>query len=83
MPTLAKSKPRRSLSPRANHVLDVIKNRYGLKSNSAAIEKLAEEYEREFIDLELRPEYIERLRSLERERTVKVKEVRQYFATMR
>ncbi len=83
MPTLVKSKPHRSLSPRANHVLNVVKNRYGLKSNSAAIEKITEEYEREFLDLELRPEYVERLRRLERERTIKVKEVRQYFATMR
>ncbi|MBI5471582.1 MAG: DUF2683 family protein [Ignavibacteriae bacterium] len=83
IPTLVKSRRDRSLSPRANHVLNVVKHRYWLKSNSAAIEKIAEEYEREFLDLELRPEYVERLRRLERERTVKVKDVRQYFVAMR
>ena len=83
MPTLVKSRPYRNLSPRANHVLNVVKSRYGLRSNAAAIEKLAEEYEREFLDLELKPEYIDRLRRLERERTVKVRDLRQYFTAMR
>ncbi len=42
-------------------MLNVVKAKYGLKDKSQAIELVVNEYEREFLEPELRPEYLEKL----------------------
>ena len=66
-----------------NYVINLIKAKYGLKDKSEAIDRLAAEYARDSLDFELRPEYVKRLREIEKERTVKVKDAVGYFASMR
>jgi hypothetical protein len=68
------------LKDRTNRVINVIKAKYGLNDKSAAIDKMAEEYELEVLEPELRPEYIGKLKLLEKEKSIKVKDVDAYFS---
>jgi len=72
-----------SISERTNRVINMVKAKHGLKDKSQAIEKLVEEYENEVMEPELRPEYIEKLRRLEKEKKYPVKDLDKWFASMR
>ena len=67
----------------ANYVINIVKAKYGLKDKSQAIDRLAAEYARDNLEFELRPEYVKRLKEIEKESTVKVKDANGYFASMR
>lgn len=71
------------LDEEANQVINIIKAKYGLKDKSEAINKMAEEYEHEVLEPELRPEYIEKLRKIEKENTIKIKDLDDYFDRLR
>ena len=61
-----------NISERANRVLNVVKAKHGLRTKSEALERIAEEYEREVLEPELRPKYAEKLKRIEKERGVRV-----------
>jgi hypothetical protein len=61
-----------NIDERTNRVLNIIKAKYGLKDKSAAIIKMAEEYEEEILEPELRPEYIEKLKKIEKQEAIEV-----------
>ena len=44
-----------------NRVLNIVKAKYGLKDKSQAINLVVNEYERDFLEPELRPEYKHKL----------------------
>jgi len=67
------------LDEESNKVINIIKVKYGLKDKSEAINKMAEEYEYEVLEPELRPEYVEKLGKIEKERLVGVKDIDEYF----
>ena len=46
-----------NIQDRTNRVLNVIKAKHGLKDKSAAIDKVVGEYEQQFLDIRLHPEY--------------------------
>jgi len=50
-----------------NHILNIIKARYGFKTKSEAIAKVVIMYGAEILEPELRPEYIEKLRNMDEE----------------
>ena len=50
-----------------NQILNIVKARYGLKTKSEAITKVVAEYGSEILEPELRPEYIEKLKKIEKE----------------
>ena len=62
-----------NISERANRVLNIVKAKYGLKDKSEAINIMAEEYEQEIIEPELRPEYIEKLEKIQKQKGVPFK----------
>ena len=62
-----------TISDEANRLLNIIKAKYGLNDKSEAINLMAEQYEEEILEPELRPEYIERLDRIERERGIPFK----------
>jgi len=68
-----------SISKKANHILNIVKAKYELKDKSSAIEKMAEEYEKLLLEPQLRPEYIEKLKRIEREKSIDIKDVDAYF----
>ncbi len=56
----------------ANRVLNIIKAKYGLKDKSEAINLVVSEYEQEFLEPELRPEYIENALSIHKQSSIKI-----------
>ncbi len=71
------------LKERTNRVINIIKAKYGLRDKSSAIDKLAEEYEEEVLEPSLRPEYIEKLGRIAKEKSISIKDPAAYFAKLR
>ena len=51
----------------ANHILNIVKARYNLKTKSEAIAKIVIEFGEDIIEPELRPGYLEKLKRIEQE----------------
>lgn len=68
-----------SLNEHEDRVINVVKGKFGLKNKSEAIRLIIDEYEKELLEPELRPEYVERMRERAKEPTVKVKNFRKHF----
>ena len=58
-----------------NRVLNIVKAKYGLKDKSEAINLVVTEYEENFLEPELRPEYIEKLNKLEKQKGIPFKNI--------
>lgn len=63
----------------ANRILNIVKAKYDLKDKSEAIEIMAEEYEESILEPELRPEFIEKMKRVQKEKTIKIKDFRKHF----
>ena len=55
----------------ANHILNIIKARYNLKTKSEAIAKIVIECGENIIEPELRPEYLEKLQKIRKGKYIK------------
>jgi AICAR transformylase/IMP cyclohydrolase PurH len=64
-----------NIDDNTNRILNIIKAKYGLKDKSAAINKMAEEYEEVILEPELKPEYIEKLRRIQKQEVLEVSTV--------
>ena len=53
-----------NINNHTNHILNIIKAKYDLRTKSEAIELMAEQYEEDILEPELRPEYIEKARKI-------------------
>ena len=51
----------------ANHILNIVKARYNLKTKSEAIAKIVLEHGEDILEPELRPEYLKKLEKIEKE----------------
>ena len=67
------------ISEHANRIISIVKAKYGLKNKSEAINLMAEQYEKEILELKLRPEHIEKTKKRQKEPTVKIKDFREHF----
>jgi uncharacterized coiled-coil DUF342 family protein len=56
-----------------NQVLNIVKAQYDLRDKSEAIEKIVDIFEEEVMEPELRPDYIEKIRKIRKEKSIKVK----------
>lgn len=56
-----------NISENTNHVLNIVKARFNLKDKSEAIEKVVLEYGGDLLEPELRPEFIQKIKRIERE----------------
>lgn len=54
------------IGERTNRILNIVKAKYGLKDKSQAIEFVVSDYESEFLEPELRPEYVQKMKKIER-----------------
>jgi uncharacterized protein (DUF111 family) len=63
------------IDERTNRVLNVVKAKYGLKDKSEAINMVVNEYEQSFLEPELRPEYIEKLKKIEKQKGIPFKNI--------
>ena len=68
-----------NLTEYENRVLNIIKAKFGFKNKSEVIKFLIQEYESKFLEPELRPEFIEKMRKREKEPVVRVKDFRKHF----
>ncbi len=55
-----------NIPEQTNRVLNIVKAKYGLKDKSQAIEIVVAEYEENFLEPELRPEYIEKIQDIKK-----------------
>lgn len=68
-----------SIDEHEDRTINVVKGKFGLKNKSEAIRLIINEYEKELLEPELRPEYVEKMRKRMKEPTVKVKNFRKHF----
>ncbi len=57
-----------NLNEKEARILNIVKGKFGLKNKSEAINLIIDEYEQEFLEPKLRPEFVERLNKLEKQR---------------
>ena len=50
-----------------DRVVTIVKGKYGLKNKSEAINLVISKFEEEFLEPQLRPEYIEKLKNIEKQ----------------
>ncbi|MCL2358901.1 DUF2683 family protein [Candidatus Bathycorpusculum sp.] len=60
------------IDERTNRVLNIIKAKHGLKDKSQAINLMAQQFEENLLEPELKPEFIESLKASKNEKTIKV-----------
>jgi hypothetical protein len=61
-----------NINERANRVLNIVKAKHGLKTKSEAINKVVSEYGISLLEPELRPEFIEKIKARQKEKTIKI-----------
>lgn len=61
-----------NIDAHANQILNIIKAKFGLKDKSEAINLMAEQYEEDILEPELRPEFIEKMGRISQEKTIKI-----------
>ena len=57
-----------------NRVLNVVKAKYGLRDKGEAIQIVVEKYIEEENEPELRPEFIEKIKLIEKQKSIRVKD---------
>jgi hypothetical protein len=57
-----------------NRVLNIIKAKYDLRDKSQAIDIMAVQYEELILEPELRPEFIEQMKQIHKEKSIPVKD---------
>ena len=60
-------------------VVNIVKAKYGFKNKNDAIRHIINQYESEFLEPELKPEFIERMEKRTKEPVVKVKDLKKHF----
>ncbi len=63
------------INENTNRVLNVVKAKYGLKDKGEAIQVVVERYIEEENEPELRPEYLEKLKKLEKQKGTPFKNI--------
>lgn len=60
---------------RVDRVLNIVKAKFGLKNKSQAVELIAKTYEESFLEPELRPEYLKKLKRIDKEKGISFKNI--------
>ena len=60
------------ISEEANRILNILKAKYGLKDKSHAINIMAEKYEEELLEPQLRPEYVKKAERIINQKAIKI-----------
>jgi len=68
-----------NIDENTNRILNILKAKYGLKDKSQAIDIMAQQYEKELLEPELRPEYIKKMKKRQKEKTIEIKDFRKHF----
>ncbi|MBI3190577.1 DUF2683 family protein [archaeon] len=68
-----------NLDEHANRVINIVKAKYSLNDKSEAINIITRQYEEEVLEPELRPEFVEKLKKIEKQPTKKIKNFAKEF----
>jgi len=66
------------LPEEVNQILNIVKARYNLKDKSQAISKVVFEYGQDFLEPQLRPEFIEKMKKISQEKPITVGDIEQF-----
>ena len=55
------------IEDKQDRVINIVKAKYGLKTKSEAIALITQTYEENFLEPELRPEYLKKIKKIEKE----------------
>jgi|TARA_Y100000310_G_scaffold343598_1_gene452012 hypothetical protein len=58
-----------------DRILNIVKAKFGLKNKSQAVAMIVKIYEESFLEPELRPEYLEKLKKIRREKGIPFKDI--------
>jgi len=61
-----------NISENTNQILNIVKAKHNLKDKSEAIERVVLDYGEDLMEPELRPEFIEKMKRVSKEKTVKI-----------
>jgi hypothetical protein len=61
-----------NISEHTNRILNILKAKYGLKDKSESIDLMAEQYEEDVLEPELRPSYVKKMKRRMKEKAIKV-----------
>ncbi len=64
-----------SLGEREDRILTIVKGKYGLKTKSDAVKVIIDIFEEECLEPELRPEYIEKIKKIDKEKGIPFKSI--------
>ena len=67
------------LDENTNRVLNIVKAKYGLKDKGEAIQAVVKEYVEMENEPELRPEFIEKMKRIQKEPTVRIRDFKKHF----
>ena len=59
------------LGEKEDRIINIVKAKFGLKNKSEAVALLAKSYEENFLEPELRPEYLEKLNKIRKGKYIK------------
>jgi hypothetical protein len=65
------------IEDQTNRVLNIVKAKFGLKDKSEAINMMAEQYEKQLLEPQLRPEYIEKLQRIKKQKGTHFKSIKE------
>jgi hypothetical protein len=68
-----------NLSTYEDMVVNIVKAKHGFRNKNEAIQFIIRQYEAEFLEPELSPEFVERMEERSKEPVVKVKDMRRHF----
>lgn len=67
-----------TLNEKEDRVLNIVKGKFGLKNKSEAVNLIIRDYEQELLEPELRPEFIEEMKEIEKEPTIKIGSIKDF-----
>ena len=65
-----------NLEDREDRVLTIVKGKYGLKNKSDAVNFVINKFEEELLEPQLRPEYVEKLIKIKKQKGIKFKNIK-------
>jgi len=61
-----------NLDEHESRIVNIVKGKFGFRNKSEAIKQIIDYYEESVLEPELKPEYIEKLKQIEKEKTISI-----------
>ncbi|MFH1834724.1 MAG: DUF2683 family protein [Methanobacteriota archaeon] len=71
-----------NLNEHRDRILKIVKGKYGFSNKSEAVNYVIDKFEEEFLEPELRPEYVEKIKRIEREKGIPFRSIEELRASI-